>query len=143
MASAGGSFWAPDGIRQFGNASSAASGLAGPSFTIARGTLTGYTGLDMPGVSGSACGGACSGLSFASVFTGSTDLRLKSGSPVIGAGATFSLSPGAPYGALTNATDFFGVSRSPSYDIGAAQFSGAPPPAAVVGGSPARLGRRL
>ncbi len=116
--------WAPDGIKQFGNVTSAAATSSAPTVTIPYGTAS-FTGVAPAGVSGSACGGSCASLSFAGNFTGASDLRPLAAAPMLAAGGAFSMTPGSvsyPGLTITNATDFFGTTRSPAYDPGAAQF---------------------
>lgn len=104
--------WAPDGVKQFGNVTSAAATSSSPAFTSAF-EQEAFTGLAPAGVSASTCGGSCASQVFASNFGGASDLRALAGAPMLPAGATFSLTPGLNYGTstFTNATDLFGAAR--------------------------------
>jgi hypothetical protein len=121
------------GANQFGNAGDMANTSSSPVFTGANigsaGGAGNFTGIAPLGMSGSNCGGPCYSLTFGNVFVSTSDLTEKNGSPTIGAGATFSLTPGSPFPVLTNATDLFGTTRptGTKYDPGAFQVGGVVP----------------
>ncbi len=118
------------------NATDLLSSYTGNTFTLPPGIETNryvVVAIPFPGGDSMTCGtgntSSCLGLHARDVFVNPTigpnlDLRLKAGSPVIGAGNNFSLP--SVYGPLTPGPDIFGQSRTGRSDIGAVQAASGP-----------------